>query len=772
MSLLMDALKKADEAKKKPLPASAVLKVSQEPAAIAQAQDLPASNAEANNLLIPDETENEAAKNLLIPDETEAEELFLFEITDDDNLSATALTEPTLVTEVNENDSLVTEVTEANENDFALITATDELSLTETRLESDEESSWDNEFLPEFQHDLEQLGNSSIEEIATTEELVTQVDEFTADEEPELVQPPLAEAQQEIATAEDSQEQHLDEFNQSNPEIPQEQAALPSVISPVSSRHQAKNWFLSLPTTNKSKLDTTVTATAIDEAQVSTLAEAEIEQELFRIEQVTQTEPEEQTTPPDKPDAQSAQRLLAAHTSTSSNQRVWWLSGFLGVLLFGMGGGYYYYTQSSLVQPTGLKFGQLNQRLGTNSLATPPGDETEATLPNSQPALHPTPLNPTESQPAITQTQFPIAKEPSPEPPPVTNQSTIAEPESQLSKMPISEPVASETPAPNRAKPAPPLKSNDSSVPTTISANDLLANKEIRAELAKLIAEEIAKQFATKMTTIAAEQKTNSAMASVAPTTSKSASAAAKTRSLPNKSKTASVTATESTPPEESSRIPTVQKNLTEKITNELSSAYKNFHQGNEKSAYENYRQVLQQDPNNRDALLGFAALAVRHGNLALARQYYQQVLQSNPQDPHAQVGLINTLNYQSTSSESQLKLLLANSPHSAYIHFSLGNLYANQGRWAQAQQAYFDAYRYDSSQADYAYNLAISLDQLNQTGAALNYYQQALRLALNQPVNFNQATVQRRVQTLLAHTRPSALDNLSAQFDEASNNN
>jgi tetratricopeptide (TPR) repeat protein len=727
----MDALKKADEAKKKPLVAPSGLKVNQNSVAVTEVQDSPSPNEEAKDLLIPDKEE----------------ELFLFEITDDDNLSATTLTEPTLVTE-------------EDKNDFSLITATNEPFLTETQqypIESNEKDSWDNEFLPEFQHELEQLENSSIEEVATIEEPVAQLKEFTAYDEPELIQPQLAETQEEITAAEeDTQEQQLDEFNQPNPEIPQEQSALTSAILPVSSRHQARNWFLSLPTANKSKLDTMTTA--IDEAEVSTLAEPEIEQELVRIEQVTQTEPDEQTAPRAKPDAQVAQRILAAHTPASSaNQRTWWLGGFLVVLLVGMGGGYYYYTQSSLGQPSGLKFGQLNQRLRTSSLSTPPVAETE-TSPNSpQPALPLPPPNQTESQPTIAQTQLHISKEPLQEPHKATNQTTIPEKERQLSEMPAQAPV----------KPANALKSNDSSVPTTISADDLLANKKIRTELAKLIADEISKQFAAKMTMIAAKQKADQATANAAPITPKSASAA-KTHLPQNKSKTSSPVPPQSNTTEEPSRLPTVQKNLTEKITNELSSAYKNFHQGNEKLAYESYRQILQQDSNNRDALLGFAALAVRHGNLALARQYYQQVLQSNPQDPHAQVGLINTLNYQPASSETQLKLLLANSPHSAYIHFSLGNLYANQGRWAQAQQAYFDAYRYDSSQADYAYNLAISLDQLNQTGAALNYYQQALRLAPNQRVNFNQTAVHKRIQTLMAHTRPSALDNLSVKFDEA----
>jgi tetratricopeptide (TPR) repeat protein len=781
MSLLMDALKKADEAKKKPLVTPSVEKVTQDsantnqdPSAITEAQDLPASDEDAKDLRLADKeieaqdlpASDEDAKDLRLADKEkeEEEELFLFEITDDDNLSATAvLTEPTLVAE--------------DENDFALITATNEPFLTDfqqPQIELEAKNSWDNEFLPEFQQELEQLENSNVEVATTIEEPTTQLNEFTAYDEQELVQPQLAESLKEIAVAKGTQKPQPSEFNPSNLDNSQEQSALTPIIPPLSSRQQASNGLSSLPKTNKFKPDTTTTT--IDEADVSILAEPEIEQELVRIEQVTQTKPDEQSTPHiksdeqptprtksneqptprAKPDAQVAQRILAAHTppaASSTNKRTWWLGGFLGVLLIIMGGGYYYYTQSSLVQPSGLKFGQLNQRLRTNSLSTPPVAEEAETLSSSPSALPLPPPNQTEPQPTVAQTQSHVPQVPHE----INNQTTT----------PVQKPPLSEIPAPDPVKPANPIKNNDSPTPTTISADDLFADKKIRTEIAKLVADEIAKQFAAQMTKITAKLKANQSTATTAPTAPKSTSAT-QTRLPPNKSRTAASVPTKSTPvtTEKSTQIPNVQKNLTEKITKGLSSAYKNFHQGNEKLAYETYRQILQQDPNNRDALLGFAALAVRHGNMALARQYYQQVLQFYPQDPHAQVGLINTLNYQPASSESQLKLLLANSPHSAHIHFSLGNLYANQGRWAQAQQAYFDAYRYDSSQADYAYNLAISLDQLNQSGAALNYYQQALQLARNQRSNFNQAAVQKRVQTLMAHKRPSALDNLAVKFE------
>ncbi|MDM8568070.1 tetratricopeptide repeat protein [Thiotrichales bacterium HSG1] len=199
--------------------------------------------------------------------------------------------------------------------------------------------------------------------------------------------------------------------------------------------------------------------------------------------------------------------------------------------------------------------------------------------------------------------------------------------------------------------------------------------------------------------------------------------------------------------PEQKANIRTLKKkvNVVEK---DLSKAYNALQSGNNKKAKRAYQQVLRHDKNNRDALLGMAALAVRDNNIQQAQQFYRLILRKYPKDNHAQVGLINSFG-NNPKSETKLKLLLRESPKAAYIHFSLGNLYASQGRWELAQPAYFEAMRYDKKHAGYAYNLAISLDHINQPKAALTYYQRALNLANNQKVNFNPKTVQKRIDTL-----------------------
>jgi Flp pilus assembly protein TadD len=78
----------------------------------------------------------------------------------------------------------------------------------------------------------------------------------------------------------------------------------------------------------------------------------------------------------------------------------------------------------------------------------------------------------------------------------------------------------------------------------------------------------------------------------------------------------------------------------------------------------------------------------------------------------------------------------------------------ASERRWSEAQQSYFEAVRLDASNADFAYNLAVSLDHLNQTRIALDYYRRAL--ALPNRGQFDRAVVEKRMTELSASTTPT----------------
>ncbi len=161
-----------------------------------------------------------------------------------------------------------------------------------------------------------------------------------------------------------------------------------------------------------------------------------------------------------------------------------------------------------------------------------------------------------------------------------------------------------------------------------------------------------------------------------------------------------------------------------------LLSAYQAFSRGEDAHAQQQYRQVLQRDVRNVDALLGMAAIAQRQGRDADAVGWYQKVLEIEPKNTIALSAVVSPQsNIDVVGTESRIKNMLAQQPESANLHAALGNLYAEQNQWPQAQDAYFNASRFAPNSADYAFNLAISLDHLGKPGLALAQYQRALDL-------------------------------------------
>lgn len=187
-----------------------------------------------------------------------------------------------------------------------------------------------------------------------------------------------------------------------------------------------------------------------------------------------------------------------------------------------------------------------------------------------------------------------------------------------------------------------------------------------------------------------------------------------------------------------------------------LLRAYQAYNAGNNIEANQLYKQVLQRDGVNVDAMLGLGAIAMRQNRAADAKDWYQKVLEIEPRNSFAQAALlqVQTNNAQqsppeaATADESTIKSMLAKSPNDANLYASLGNLYATQKQWPSAQQAYFDAFRLNAS-ADNAFNLAISLDQLNKPKLALPYYKQALNLTASQANGIDLNALTARIHTI-----------------------
>ena len=207
------------------------------------------------------------------------------------------------------------------------------------------------------------------------------------------------------------------------------------------------------------------------------------------------------------------------------------------------------------------------------------------------------------------------------------------------------------------------------------------------------------------------------------------------------------------TPDEAPRNTISVSQASPEPVLNPLhAQAYAALHAGRTEEAQRLYGQLLGTEPKNVDALLGLAAIAAQQGNSDEAVRRYLQILELEPRHALAQSGLIALLGRADPlAAESKLRQLIAREP-SAHLYFTLGNLYADQSQWSAAQQSYFQAHHLEPANPDYAYNLAVALEHVNQSKLALGFYRRAVQLAATRGrVNFNLPQAQQRVAKLAA---------------------
>lgn len=193
-------------------------------------------------------------------------------------------------------------------------------------------------------------------------------------------------------------------------------------------------------------------------------------------------------------------------------------------------------------------------------------------------------------------------------------------------------------------------------------------------------------------------------------------------------------------------------KSATLAISPALAAGYAALSSGDFALAKRHYAEAIAADGNNTDANLGFATAAARTGELAMAERYYRRVLEIDPRNVTAATSLLtlavnNDALPPATNLEGELLRLIALDPTVPASHFALGNFYAAQRRWSEAQPSFFEAVRLTPQNPDYAYNLAVSLDQLGQTKTAVDFYRRAL--AAKGQAQFDRTAVERRLVVL-----------------------
>jgi tetratricopeptide (TPR) repeat protein len=191
-----------------------------------------------------------------------------------------------------------------------------------------------------------------------------------------------------------------------------------------------------------------------------------------------------------------------------------------------------------------------------------------------------------------------------------------------------------------------------------------------------------------------------------------------------------------------------IEQHQAESIDPLLNGAYLAYREGKFERAQQLYREALRLDERNTDALLGIAAIAQRRGSDGVAAHYYAKVLELDPRNAVANAGMSALTT--NDNIESRLKFLLNEQQDSSSLHFALGNVYASQERWGEAQQAYFNAYKLDSKNAGLAFHLAISLERLGQKKLAAQYYQIAVQLDTSHSEGFDHAVISQRIEELI----------------------
>jgi|GEM_PF-5740189 len=186
-----------------------------------------------------------------------------------------------------------------------------------------------------------------------------------------------------------------------------------------------------------------------------------------------------------------------------------------------------------------------------------------------------------------------------------------------------------------------------------------------------------------------------------------------------------------------------------------VQQAYRALLAGQANSAIDAYRSALARDARNCDALNGLGLIAAHSGDSREAARWFERCIAADPRNAYARIALTRLAAVSApASAELGLRETLRRTPTDPSAHFALGNQFAQTGRWAEAQAAYFQASTLDQGNPDYLFNLAVALDQLGHASLAREQYGLALEAARLRPANFDRAAAAARRDILVA-TQP-----------------
>ncbi len=192
------------------------------------------------------------------------------------------------------------------------------------------------------------------------------------------------------------------------------------------------------------------------------------------------------------------------------------------------------------------------------------------------------------------------------------------------------------------------------------------------------------------------------------------------------------------------------KRHIPNEIRKSLFMARRALEDGEWQLAENSFRRVLIKSPENVEAIIGMANVMMIEGKEEIARSLYLSALKKAPGNLSASVGLLNIKSDKASLEHGgKLKELLNEHPDQAFLHANLGDYYASRREWPAAQAAYFEAFTQNPTNADYAFNLAVCLDQMGKGVIALRYYKQALILKNKSAGRFDRELLLQRISEL-----------------------
>jgi len=160
----------------------------------------------------------------------------------------------------------------------------------------------------------------------------------------------------------------------------------------------------------------------------------------------------------------------------------------------------------------------------------------------------------------------------------------------------------------------------------------------------------------------------------------------------------------------------------------QLEEAYNAVNGGHTPEAIEIYKNVLNNDPNNIDALFGLATVYHRSGQIDTARALYARLLAI---DPKNRDGLNNFLVLLADESPqdalTQLESLESRSPQFSPIPAQMAVIYQKMGDYDRACEKMYRAIDLSPENVTYRFNLAIMLDKQRKYEDAAKFYHEVV---------------------------------------------